>query len=210
MYEPALFRVEDEQALRELIRARPLGLLIAPGGDFFASADLIPFLLDEKARMLRAHVARTNPLVAALAAPCEVLVVFSGGEAYVTPSYYPSKQAHGRVVPTWNYVMVQARGVARLRLEPEWLDDQIEKLTDGQEGLRAKPWAVGDAPDDFIAAQKRAVIGLEVEISDWRGKFKLSQNRSAEDRRGVIDGLAAETSPEARALAQFMSAREAP
>jgi transcriptional regulator len=205
MYEPALFRVEEKQQLIAFLRARPLGLLIVQGAEKI-SADLIPFLVDDEGLSLRAHFARANPLLQALATPQRILAVFCGPQAYVSPGYYPSKAEHGRVVPTWNYAMVQAQGLARLREEPEWISTQIADLTAQQEASRPAPWSPEDAPKDFIEAQIRAIVGLEIAIDDLRGKYKLSQNRSEPDRRGVLAGLAGEQSPEARAVAELMRA----
>jgi transcriptional regulator len=208
MYEQAHFRVEDRAELVALIRAYPLGLLVAPRENgFFASADLMPFVVDDAGETLRAHIARNNPLAAALAEPCAVLVVFQGPQAYVSPWHYPGKKAHGRVVPTWNYVMAQAEGVARLRDEADWKGAQAAALTDRQEQDREKPWAVADAPEPYVAAQLRGVIGLEIAISSLAGKYKLSQNRDEADRAGVIAGLPAEGGA-AAATARFMARRE--
>lgn len=211
MHEPAAFRIDDKAEMVAFIRAFPLGLLIAPRADgFFASANLAPFLVDDSGTHLRAHVAAANPLCAALIEPRPVLVVFQGPQAYVSPAHYPSKQAHGRVVPTWNYTMVQAEGVARRRDEADWKAQQVATLTESQEEGRPEPWAVADAPDNFIAAQLRAIVGIEIEISALRGKYKLSQNRDASDRNGVIAGLAAESSPASGDTARFMAARKEP
>ncbi len=207
MYEPAAFRVAEKSELVAFARAFPLGLIVAATEDG-PSADLVPMLIDDEGQSLRAHVARPNPLVEALATPQQVLVVFNGPGAYVSPGLYPSKRDHGRVVPTWNYAMVQARGVARLREDRDWLARQLRDLTAQQESGRERPWAVDDAPEDFIGAQMRAIVGLEIEIRDLRGKFKLSQNRSEADRLGVSQGLSLETSHGARELARFMSARK--
>jgi len=210
MYEPAPFRVEDKADMIALIRAQPLGLLVASRADgFFASADLVPFLIDDEGLFLRAHVARPNPLAQTLAEPRAVLVVFQGPQAYISPSHYPSKQAHGRVVPTWNYAMVQAEGVARLRDEADWKGAQVAALTDSQEGTRAAPWAVSDAPEAFVAAQLKGIVGIEIEIAALKGKYKLSQNRDAADRDGVIAGLTAD-SPAGGDVARLMAARKEP
>ena len=203
MYEPASFRVEDKTDLIAFVRAYPLGLIVANGADGM-SADLIPLLIDDAGQSLRGHCARQNPLSAALAVPQEVLVVFTGPNAYISPSLYPSKQEHGRVVPTWNYVMVQARGMARLREDDAWLATQLDDITAQQEAGRQKPWAPGDSPEDYLAAQKRAIAGLEVEIAELRGKYKISQNRTAADREGVLRGLPLEASREAQEMAEFI------
>ncbi len=207
MYEPALFRVEEKKQLVAFLRAHPLGLLIVQGADKI-SADLIPFLIDDEGQSLRAHFARANPLLQALATQQSVLVVFCGPQAYISPGYYPSKTEHGRVVPTWNYAMVQVQGLARLRDQPEWISTQIADLTAQQEAGRPAPWSPEDAPKDFIEAQISAIVGLEITINDLRGKYKLSQNRSETDRRGVLAGLAQEKSPEPHSVVELMRATQ--
>ncbi len=213
MYEPAAFRVEARAELLEAIRAWPLGLLVTScdqgPGDPGPGADLVPFVVSADGERLQAHVARANPLGARLVAPEKVLVVFLGPQAYVSPSHYPSKQRDGRVVPTWNYAMIQVEGVARLRAEPEWIAAQLDALTAQQEKHRPAPWARGDAPEDFIAARLKAIVGVEIEIGGLVGKYKLSQNRSAEDRQGVIAGLSGEADAGAQAVAALMRGREA-
>jgi transcriptional regulator len=196
--------VDDRAECLALARAFPLGLIVATGPQG-PGADLLPFLVDETGSRLLAHVARANPLVELLAQPQKALVVFNCYNAYVSPSLYPSKREHGRVVPTWNYVMVQVAGVARLRPEPDWLAAQLDALTGQQEASLPKPWARQDAPDDFIAAQMRAIVGLEIDIEAVTGKYKLSQNRNDADRLGVIAGLAASESPQDRSLARFQA-----
>jgi len=194
MYEPLFHRVQDLAKLYALIRAHPLGLLVTCGPRGL-TANAIPFLLDageEKPGMLRAHMARANGQWRDLIEPREALVVFQGVEHYISPSWYETKRETGKVVPTWNYVMIQARGIARAIEDDSWLARQIEDLTRAQEATRAAPWAVGDAPADFVAAQRRAIVGVEIEIADLRGKWKTSQNRNAADRAGVIAGLSAE------------------
>jgi transcriptional regulator len=138
--------------------------------------------------VLRCHLARANAQLADLAEARECLIVFQGPQAYVTPSWYVSKQAHGKVVPTWNYVTVQARGHPRLLDDPA-LRRQLDAITGDQENARSQPWAVDDAPSDFIAAQQRAIVGVEIPISHLEGKWKVSQNRSEADRSGVVAGL---------------------
>ena len=192
MYQPPLFREENLETLHALIRAHPLGLLISAGPEG-PLANAIPFYLDagfgEKGR-LQAHVARGNGQWRAIAAGAPVLVVFQGVDAYVTPSWYQTKRETGKVVPTWNYAMVQVRGPARVVEDGQWLRAQIGVLTAGQEGARSTPWAVEDAPEDFIAAQIKGIVGIEIDIAAIDGKWKVSQNRSAADREGVMHGLA--------------------
>lgn len=201
MYRLPAFAEGDRARLEALIAAHPLGLLVS-SGPAGLMANPIPFTLagPPEARVLQAHLARANPQLAELAAAPEVLVVFQPGEAYVTPSWYPSKAEHGRVVPTWNFAMVQVRGRARLCPEAPFLRAQIAALTAQMEGPRATPWAVEDAPEDFITAQMRAITGLEIDIQSLEGKLKLSQNRSQADRVGVRTGMMTEGVPLARLM----------
>ena len=208
MYEPLHFRVEDRAAVIASVRANPLGLLISQGEDGII-ANPIPFLLiDEgEALFLRAHVARPNPQWQALAANPEALVVFQGLSHYVTPEWYATKRENGKVVPTWNYTHVQMRGRASVREDREYLYRQITALTAAHEGARAAPWAVTDAPDAYIEAQMRGIVGIEIKVESWSGKFKLSQNRNEADRAGVIAGLAGERDAGGQQMAREMMAQ---
>jgi transcriptional regulator len=191
MYQTEAHREDRLPILHELIRAHPLGLLVSGGAELDVNA--VPFTLDTAAGALgtlRAHVARANPQWRALGDDGRCLVVFQGPEAYVTPSWYPSKRAHGKVVPTWNYVVVEARGTARIVEDEGWLRAQIGELTALREAGRAEPWAVGDAPAPFVGAMLRGIVGIEVPIAALAGKWKVSQNRPAADRQGVAKGLA--------------------
>lgn len=192
MYQPDAFREERTEVMHALIRAHPLATLITAGPNGLI-ANLVPFLLAETGERgtLRAHISRANDQVQALASGSETLVVFHGPHAYITPSWYVSKQEHGRVVPTWNYVVVQVRGVPRVIDDASWLRAQIEALTVSRESLRQQPWKVSDAPQSFIEGQLRAIVGIEIPIQAIEGKWKISQNRSAEDRHGVSTGLSA-------------------
>lgn len=193
MYEPLPHRQNDLAAQHALIVNHPLGLLISHGVRGL-EANAIPFLIDADASSLgtlRAHMARANEQWRSLQDAAEALVVFQGADHYITPSWYATKRETGRVVPTWNYVMVQVRGRPRVIEDAAWLRRQIEDLTSKQERPRAAPWAVGDAPEAFVEAQIKAIVGLEVEITQIAGKWKASQNRPAADRAGVIAGLEA-------------------
>ena len=206
MYEPPLHRQDDRALLFDLIRRRPLGLLVTHGPQGLL-ANAIPFLLDAEASpfgTLSAHMARANGQWRDLAATGEALVVFSGDDRYVSPSWYATKRETGKVVPTWNYVMVQARGAARVIDDEAWLRRQIAALTEAHEKGRAAPWAVGDAPEDYLAAMVRQIVGVEISVADLRGKWKASQNRSAADRDGVIAGLTDEGDAEALAMAAIV------
>ena len=206
MYEPTLHREGDLARQHALINARPLGLLISHGPQGLL-ANAVPFRLESAASKygtLQAHVARANPQWRDLAVSRDALVVFQGVDHYVSPSWYATKQETHKVVPTWNYVMVQVRGPVRVIEDDAWLERQIAALTARQEATLPVPWAVSDAPPDFIALQRRAIVGIEIEISDIRGKWKTSQNRNAADRAGVVQGLGAEGDEEALAMAAIV------
>jgi transcriptional regulator len=196
LYQPPHFVETDRDTLHALIRAHPLGLMVSATADGPA-ADLVPFLLDADVGThgrLRAHVARANPQWKLIASQPDmpVLAVFQGADGYITPSWYETKRETGKVVPTWNYAIVQARGKAMIRDDPEWIGRQIADLTAFHEGGRAEPWAVTDAPAPFIASQMKGIVGIEIGITDLAGKWKVSQNRPVADRVGVIAGLEAE------------------
>lgn len=201
MYQPPHFREEDRARQHALIRSHPLGLLITAGPDG-PTANLLPFLLVADAGgmgLLQVHMARANAQWKEIAAGAPVLVVFQGPESYVTPSWYATKRETGKVVPTWNYATVQVRGAARVIEDPAWLREQIERLTREHEAPRAEPWAVGDAPQSFIASQVKGIVGIEIAIAEMTGKWKVSQNRPPADVAGVIEGLERDGQPHANA-----------
>jgi transcriptional regulator len=205
LYEPPLHRNESLTELHALIRSRVFGLLISNGPEGLV-ANSVPFVLDASASRLgtlKVHLARANSQWRDLEASPEALIVFQGRDHYITPSWYETKRETGKVVPTWNYTMVQAKGRARM-MDDAWLARQIEQLTQALESRREKPWAVGDAPSDFIAMQRRAIVGIEIEIVDIRGKWKTSQNRNAADRDGVAAGLDGLGDEDSRAMAQIV------
>ncbi|MBZ9941192.1 FMN-binding negative transcriptional regulator [Mesorhizobium sp. BR1-1-13] len=196
MYQPPHFQETRPEVLHGLIRAHPLGLLVSSGPEGPA-ADAIPFLIDADVGpngRLRAHLARANPQWRLIAdnPASTVLIVFQGTDAYVTPSWYETKRETGKVVPTWNYAIVQVRGTAKVIDDQDWLARQIADLTASQEGAREAPWAVTDAPVPFIQSQIKGIIGLEIEIAEIHGKWKVSQNRPVADRAGVARGLESE------------------
>ncbi len=184
----------------------PATLVTLNGGQLRAS--ILPMLFDAadgEHGMLRGHLARGNPQWRDFDPQLGALAIFDGPDAYITPSWYEEKRRTGKVVPTWNYVTVQARGVLRLRHEPEWLVAHVRRLVDRHEAGHTEPWSVDDAPDGYISSHARAIVGLELEIMALEGKRKLSQNRSAADVTGVIDGLRGGTDAE-RAVAREMQA----
>jgi transcriptional regulator len=193
MYQPNNFAEDRLDLQHGLMRAHPLATLIVAGADG-VSADLIPFMLypdegPDGLGLLRAHVARANPLWRKLEASPACLVLFQGPEAYISPGWYETKRTTHKVVPTWNYTMVQARGMARVVDDAAWLRRQLDDLTLAQEGGLPAPWKPADAPADFLAATMKGIIGIEIPIDSLVGKWKVSQNRSVEDQRGVVAGL---------------------
>src|SRR3974390_1061965 len=207
MYTPPAFREDRLETLHALIAAHPLATLLTAGSDGL-NANLIPFTIaterGEKGTLC-AHLARANDQSKALRESNEALVIFQGPESYITPSWYASKEEHGKVVPTWNYVVVQAWGRPHLIDNAEWLRVQIDELTRTQEQTRDQPWNVADAPPSFVESQVRGIIGLEIPITRIEGKWKVSQNRPEVDRRSVVTGLRAEgASP---AMADLVSER---
>jgi transcriptional regulator len=191
MYQPSTFREDRIEVKHDLIRAHPLGLLITagPGG---LIANPLPFLIDSQGSelgTLRVHIARANPQWSELEMVEQCLIVFQGPQDYVTPSWYATKRETGKVVPTWNYATVHAWGRPRVVNDDAWLRRQLDDLTLSREGRRPAPWKVDDAPSDFVVAQMRAIVGVEIPISRIEGKWKVSQNRPEADRAGVLAGF---------------------
>ncbi len=197
MYIPASFKENQPDRLHDLIMKNPLGLLVTHGENGL-EASPIPFLLyaDEgKQGVLRAHLAKANPHWKSLTGQTECLVVFQGPDGYVTPSWYPSKADTHKAVPTWNYATVQVRGIPRVTEDAAWLRRQLDGLTAFHEKPRPVPWAVSDAPTDYIASQMKAIVGIEIPITHIDGKWKMSQNKDDADRQGVINGMRSDVDP---------------
>ncbi|MFY0612969.1 MAG: FMN-binding negative transcriptional regulator [Hyphomicrobiaceae bacterium] len=191
MYCPPAFKVEETDEILDHIDRSGLAMLISNGADG-PLVSHVPMVLDRSRGahgMLAGHLAKANGHWQAGNADLPALAVFPGPDAYITPSWYPSKQEHGRVVPTWNYTVVHVRGPVRFIEDADWLRNNVSQLTDKHEGRRAEPWAVSDAPDRFIDMQLKAIVGFELEIASLEGKRKVSQNRDAVDRAGVVAGL---------------------
>jgi transcriptional regulator len=206
MYVPGHFEETRGEVLRRLIGERPLGTLVTFGAAGL-DANHVPFELDpEPAPLgtLRGHLARGNPQWRGFSPDVEALVVFHGPDAYVSPALYPSKRETGKVVPTWNYVVVHARGPLRIVEDPEWLRALVGRLTDRHERARPDPWKVSDAPPDFVDKMLRAIVGLEIPLRGLEGKWKLSQNRPLADRRGVAEGLRGDPCEPTTTLAEWM------
>ena len=213
MYQPSHFVENRPEVLHRLILGHPFGLLVTDGASGLA-ANGVPFVVDADPvggpGLLRAHVARANPVWKQARTDRDSLVVFQGPQGYVSPAWYPSKAEHGKVVPTWNYIVAQARGPVRFIDDRDWLHAFVTRLTDVHESERAMTeggrgapaWAVTDAPADYVETMLRAIIGVELRLSSLVGKWKVSQNRSRADRDGVADALAQWPGSEAAAMAQ--------
>ena len=208
MYLPSHFAETRAEILHALVRSHPLSTLVTLT-DAGLVADQIPLLLrpDEGAAgTLVGHVARANPLWHATRLDTQVLAIFQGPQHYVSPGWYPSKQEHGKVVPTWNYVVVQAQGVLRIHDDPEWVHAQVSHLTRQQESTSVKPWAVDDAPRAYTDSMVKAIVGISIEITHWSGKWKVSQNQQASNRAGVVDGLGSLQNQQASDMAALVAA----
>ncbi|PVZ87098.1 transcriptional regulator [Serratia sp. S1B] len=193
MYQPAAFREDDLASQLALVRANPLGLLFSHGS-LGLLADPVPFLADcddQGQVILRAHLSRANPHWQALQSAQECLVVFQGAEGYISPSWYETKRQTGKVVPTWNYAMVQMWGIPKVIEQADWLHQQLVALTAQQEARQPQPWQVEDAPADYLSAMMKAIVGVEITVTRREGKWKMSQNRNSADINGVVAALGA-------------------
>jgi transcriptional regulator len=206
MYLPTHFEEARVEVLHDLIRTHPLAALVTmtPRG---LDANHLPFEVDAEPApfgTLRGHIARGNPLWREYAQDAEALVIFQGPGAYVTPSWYATKRETGKVVPTWNYAVVHAHGPLRVIDDRAWLRAFVERLTNRHEAGRDEPWKVTDAPPEFIETLLGAIIGLEIPIARLTGKWKVSQNRPAHDRSGVVEGLLSAGGDAATAMAELV------
>jgi transcriptional regulator len=204
MYLPAHFEETRPDVLAGLLREHPLATLVTLGSEGL-TANHIPLEYDPEPApygTLRGHVARANPVWRDFAADLGVLAIFQGPQAYVTPNWYPTRAETGKVVPTFNYMVVHAQGPLQIVDDPAWVRVLVQRLTDHFEATETKPWRIEDAPADFIEGQLRAIVGIEIPIRKLTGKWKVSQNRPPVDRAGVIQGLRSREDPNARAIAQ--------
>ena len=204
MYLPSHFAENRPDALHRLIHDHPLATLVSLTAGGGLNAEHVPLEIDPAPApfgTLRGHFARANPVWREFSAETGVLAVFQGPQTFVTPSWYASKREHGKVVPTWNYMVVHAHGSIRVIDDPEWLRAFLTKLVAHHESARPDPWKITDAPDDFIERQLTAIVGFEIPITRLEGKWKVSQNRLPADRAGVAAGLRATGDPGAQAMA---------
>ncbi len=194
MYVPPLFKVDRIELLHDAMRQAGLATLVTLTADGLIASH-VPVLLDPDPApygTLLGHLARPNPQAKGAVAGTDALVIFQGPDAYITPSFYETKRQTGKVVPTWNYVAIHARGPVTFFNDTARLLQVVTRLTDREEGKRAAPWAVTDAPADFIDGMLKGIVGFSLPITRLEGKWKMSQNRPAEDRAGVVDGLTAD------------------
>jgi len=208
MYVPPHFKQEDLPVLHDAIRQSGLATLVTFGADGI-EASHVPVLLDSEPApfgTLHGHIARNNPQWQRAAANVHALAIFLGPDAYISPSWYATKQETGKVVPTWNYVAMHVYGPVQFFDDADRLLAHVTKLTEAHEGRRAAPWAVTDAPEDYIRRQLTAIIGFEIPIVRLEGKWKMSQNRSAQDRIGVVEGLVREGGAGETAVAKSVAA----
>lgn len=206
MYLPKHYEEADVGVLHQLVRAHPFAALVTLTQNGL-EANHIPFLAQaepEPYGSLHGHIARANPLWRNLAPDVQALVIFQGPQTFISPSWYPSKKETAKVVPTWNYAVVHARGHIRVIDDPVWVRAHVQELTNRHEAERPVPWKVSDAPADFLEKMVAAVVGLEIPIASLRGKWKVSQNRLPRDREGVIEGLKREGSDAAAAMASLV------
>lgn len=202
MYIPKHFAETDTNAMQQLIRARGFGTLVTVENGI-PQANHMPFFLDDEGR-LQCHVARNNPVWEQIGNAPDVLVIFQGPDAYISPNWYATKKDTGKAVPTWNYQVVHAHGHATAIEDPVWLRQHLENLTHQNEHLRTDAWSVGDAPADYIEKMIGAIVGLDIVIERLEGKLKASQNQPEANRLGVKTGLDAEGTDSARAIGRYV------
>ncbi len=210
MYNPAHFREERVEVLQQLIGEHRLATLVTLGADGLI-ANHVPLILDPSPAplgTLRGHLSRANPQWRDSLPDVAALAIFHGPQAYITPSWYPSRMETGRVVPTWNYVVVHAHGPLRTFEDPLILEQHLRTLTNLQEAALPQPWSVDDVPVEFFHGQMTGIIGIEIQITRLEGKWKVSQNRLAQDRAGVVQGLQADGCPAHLEMAGLVAARD--
>jgi transcriptional regulator len=209
MYNPPHFQEQRTEVLQQLLREHALAAVITMGPEGLI-ANHVPLILDAETGplgTLRGHVSRINPQWRDSLPHVAALAIFQGPSSYITPSWYPSKQQTGKVVPTYNYIVVHAHGPLRTYEDPELLLDNVRSLTELHEEPFPQRWSVADAPPDFIREQLKGIVGIEIPISRLEGKWKVSQNRVPADRQGVMDGLRAAGDVKSLAMADEIASR---
>ncbi|MGP8155681.1 MAG: FMN-binding negative transcriptional regulator [Candidatus Acidiferrales bacterium] len=212
MYIPQHFREERVPVLHQAIRQLGFGTLVTAGKDGLEASHLPMLVYQEPAPLgtLHGHVARANTQWKNVQAGVQALAIFLGPNVYITPSWYPTKRETGKVVPTWNYLSVHAYGEIVFFDDPARLREHVTKLTDAHEASRAAPWAITDAPPDYIDKMLGHIVGFKLAITRLEGKWKMSQNRPEQDLAGVLEGLSREGSEPEKAVAEIMAASVEP
>jgi transcriptional regulator len=206
MYVNPLHRLTDRETLFALMASHPLGAWVCHGRDGLI-ANNVPFLLDRSRGQfgtLIGHVSRANPVWRELGSAGPSVVMFQGPQAYITPGWYPSKAEHGEVVPTWNYVVAHAHGVARAVEDRDWVFNMLKRLVAAHEAARPSPWSASDTPAPFMDKMMRAIVGIEIPIDRLEGKLKASQDEAMADRLGTVRGLREQACDTARAMAALV------
>jgi transcriptional regulator len=209
MYIPRANQEDRVPVLHKLMEDQPLASLITMGSSgLFASH--IPMVLEQNGALglLKCHVSRANTQWRDHDPGVQALAIFSGPQHYITPTWYPEKQETGKVVPTWNYVVVHAHGFLKVIEDSAWLRAHLERLTGSHEAASPVPWKIGDAPADYISSQMKGIVGMEMTIDRLEGKWKVSQNRSERDRKAVASGLADLNTPESLAMKALVEERD--
>lgn len=204
MYTPPFNRAENQDELRDLVADVGVGWLVTSRAGAAPAASFLPLVW--RGNNVIAHFAKANPHWREIANDTPALLIVTGPDAYISPSWYAAKVEHGKVVPTWNYSAVHLTGTARVHDDPAWLRSAVTELTERHENPREQPWQVSDAPASYIEGQLRGIVGLEFTVVAVEGKAKLSQNRSDADRQGVVEGLRTEGRPDEIEVAQAMAA----
>jgi transcriptional regulator len=210
MYNPPHFQEERPEVLHQLIREHSLAALVTLGSDGLI-ANHVPLILYPDVGplgTLRGHLSRMNPQWRDSLSDIPALAIFQGPSAYITPSWYPSKEAGGKVVPTYNYMVVHAHGPLQTYDDPLLLERNVRALTELHEARFSEPWSVDDAPAEYIQGQLKGIVGIEIPIARLEGKWKLSQNRPIEDREGAVDGLRQAGDPLSVAMADWIASRK--
>jgi transcriptional regulator len=194
--------------MHALIKSQPLAALVTLGVDGLLASHL-PMILEEDGSqfgILKAHVSRANTQWSDLLPAVHALAIFAGPHHYISPSWYPEKQEHGSVVPTWNYAVVHAYGPLKVIEDKQWLLTHVQTLTNTHEADSTLPWKVSDAPEDFIRSMLEGIVGLELPIERLEGKWKVGQNRDEANRKGVVAGLATLNTPQSLAMRDLVEA----
>ena len=202
MYIPKANEEKRVSVMRELMVAHPLGTLVTLGASGLLASHIPMVLEDDGSQfgVLQGHIARANAQWRDIVPTVDALAIFAGHQHYISPNWYPGTKEHGKEVPTWNYAVVHAYGPLKVVADERWLLTFLNKLTNIHEAGSPIPWKVSDAPEDFIKSLLNAIVGLELPIQRLEGKWKVSQNRTEEERKGVIEGLSKLNTPESLAM----------